>query len=106
MAQRTIEYTADDNTVALKALKSRKDCNGDFIPNAKREAAIRILHRMPAAGELTYDFDNTNGWNATLYAQSAIVEAVMDRKRAERKATAPKPTSNRGPKALADMFRF
>lgn len=103
-----IEYSADDNTTALRALKSGVDCNGEMIPRAMRDRAIRILHRMPAFGELEYDFDNEGvwrgGWTATLHAQSAIVEAVKGRERAAR----PKPvyTSNRGPKAMSDMFRF
>lgn len=105
-----IEYTEADNTTALKALKSRIDCNGDRIPNRARETAIRILHRMPSSGTLTYDFDTEavwkNGWTPTLYAQSAIVDAVQTRRIKERAASAPKPTSNEGPKALRDMFRF
>ena len=103
---RTTTYTADDNTTALRALRSGIDANGDRIPHKMQERAIRILHRMPTEGELEFDFENTNGWNATLHAQSAIVEAVAERKRAERAATAPKPTSNRGPAELAKLFHF
>ena len=104
---KTIEYTQDDNTAALRALKSSKDCNGERIYNSMRDRAIRILHRMPASGELEYDFDNEGGWTATLHAQFAIVTAVQDRKRAERRAAEPKTKrSSQGPAALRAMFDF
>lgn len=104
---KTIEYTQDDNTAALRALKSGVNAYGERIPRAMRDRAIRILHRMPAAGELEYDFTHSREWNATLHAQCAIAIAVQDRKYDERKAAEPKTRrSSQGPAALRAMFDF